>query len=106
MNDEDTLAGNAHTGNSGDVNGGDVVNMADNFGMPTLMDVNSNNAGTGGGSVGGCAIGGHSNSKGLGGNAYSGTPGQAMGGNVWNSGGIMNIDSSGCRWNSDHNRPR
>ena len=64
VNDEDTLAGNAHTGNSGDVNGGDVVNMADNFGMPTLMDVNSNNAGTGGGSVGGCAIGGHSNSKG------------------------------------------
>ncbi|TBU35070.1 hypothetical protein BD311DRAFT_773223 [Dichomitus squalens] len=94
VSDLDTLGGNAHTGNSGDVDGGDVVNMADNFGMPTFLNMNSNNAGTGGGSVGGCAVGGHSTKKGYGGNAYAGTPGQAMGGNVWNSGGMMNVDSN------------
>lgn len=88
------MGGNAYTGNSGDVNGGDVVNQGDNYGMPTLMNMNSNNAGTGGNSIAGCANGGHGNGRGSGGNAYSGSSGNAQGGNVWNSGGVMNIDSS------------
>ncbi|KAI8995467.1 hypothetical protein BD414DRAFT_410190 [Trametes punicea] len=92
--DDGTLGGNAYTGNSGDVNGGDVVNQGNNFGMPTLMNMNSNNAGTGGGSISGCSSGGHGSGRGAGGNAYSGSSGNAEGGNVWNSGGVMNIDSN------------
>ncbi|KAI0735354.1 hypothetical protein C8Q76DRAFT_791916 [Earliella scabrosa] len=92
--DNGTMGGNAYTGNSGDVNGGDVVNQGDNYGMPTLMNMNSNNAGTGGNSIAGCANGGHGNGRGSGGNAYSGSSGNAQGGNVWNSGGVMNIDSN------------
>ncbi|CDO72397.1 hypothetical protein BN946_scf184977.g96 [Trametes cinnabarina] len=92
--DDGTLGGNAYTGNSGDVNGGDVVNEGDNFGMPTLMNMNSNNAGAGGGSLSGCAGGGYGGSRGAGGNAYSGSSGNAEGGEVFNSGGVMNVDSN------------
>ncbi|TFK87962.1 hypothetical protein K466DRAFT_585967 [Polyporus arcularius HHB13444] len=93
--DESTLGGNAYTGSAGDVSGGDVVNKSDNFGMPTLMNMNSNNAGLGGGSESGCANGGHGDpSRGAGGNSYSGTAGKAEGGSVWNSGGVMNVDSN------------
>ena len=95
--DDGTLGGNAYTGNSGNVNGGDVVNHG-NSGMPTLFNMNSNNAGAGGGSLSGCANGGHGNGRGSGGNAYSGSSGDAEGGSVWNSGGVMNIDSSECRF--------
>ncbi len=90
-----TLGGNAVTGNSGDVDGGNVVNDSNNFGMPTLMNMNSNNAGIGGGSESGCANGGHGDPlRGPGGNSVSGTAGKAEGGSVWNSGGMMNVDSS------------
>ncbi|KAI0335989.1 hypothetical protein GY45DRAFT_571308 [Cubamyces sp. BRFM 1775] len=93
--DDGTLGGNAYTGNSGDVDGGDVVNQGNNFGMPTLMNMNSNNAGAGGGSLSGCANGGRGNTdRGAGGNAYSGSSGNAQGGSVWNSGGVMNVDSN------------
>ncbi|KAI0361812.1 hypothetical protein OH77DRAFT_466262 [Trametes cingulata] len=92
--DDGTLGGNAYTGNSGDVDGGDVVNEGDNFGMPTLMNMNSNNAGAGGDTQSGCANGGHGNDRGSGGNAYSGSSGNAKGGEVYNSGGVMNIDSN------------
>ncbi len=92
--DNSTLGGNAYTGNSGDVDGGDVVNQGDNYGMPTMLNMNSNNAGSGGNSVAGCANGGHGNGRGSGGNAYSGSSGNAQGGSVFNSGAIMNIDSS------------
>lgn len=61
--------------------------------MPTLMNLNSNNAGSGGGSSTGCAAGG----KGAtGGNASSGDSGTATGGRVRGSGGMMNVDSSKC----------
>ena len=60
------------------------------------MNMNSNNAGGGGGSLSGCANGGHGNDRGAGGNGYSGTPGSAQGGSVWNSGSVMNVDSSEC----------
>ncbi|KAI0768454.1 hypothetical protein BD413DRAFT_479340 [Trametes elegans] len=93
--DDGTLGGNAYTGSSGDVDGGDVVNQGDNYGMPTLMNMNSNNAGAGGDSTSGCAAGGHGNgNRGAGGNAYSGSSGNAQGGGVWNSGGVMNVDSN------------
>lgn len=95
--DEGTLGGNAYTGSSGDVDGGDVVNQGNNFGMPTIMNMNSNNAGPGGTTKSGCASGGQGNSdRGSGGNAYSGSSGNAIGGSVWNSGGVMNVDSSAC----------
>ncbi|KAI0639230.1 hypothetical protein C8Q77DRAFT_1152223 [Trametes polyzona] len=93
--DEGTLGGNAYSGDSGDVDGGDVVNQGNNFGMPTLMNMNSNNAGGGGGSTSGCAAGGRGNEdRGAGGNAHSGNSGNAEGGSVWNSGGVMNVDSN------------
>ncbi|KAI0757175.1 hypothetical protein C8Q80DRAFT_1265136 [Daedaleopsis nitida] len=92
--DNGTLGGNAYTGDSGDVDGGDVVNKGDNFGMPTMLNMNSNNAGSGGTSAAGCAIGGHGNQRGSGGNAHSGDSGEAIGGSVWNSGAVMNVDSN------------
>lgn len=65
--------------------------------MPTIMNMNSNNAGNGGGSQSGCASGGHGNDgRGAGGNAYSGSSGNAIGGSVYNSGAVMNMDSSTC----------
>ncbi|KAI0824175.1 hypothetical protein BC628DRAFT_1380143 [Trametes gibbosa] len=93
--DNGTLGGNAYTGNSGDVDGGDVVNQGNNFGAPTILNMNSNNAGSGGESMSGCAFGGRGNTdRGSGGNAYSGSSGTAEGGNVFNSGGMMNVDSN------------
>ena len=57
------------------------------------MNINSNNAGGGGGSRTGCAGAG----KGAtGGNASSGNSGTAQGGDVRGSGGMMNVDSSTC----------
>ncbi|THH02901.1 hypothetical protein EW026_g99 [Hermanssonia centrifuga] len=90
LDDGQTAGGNAHSGTSGAVDGGNV-DSGDNGGMPTLMNVNSNNAGSGGGSSTGCASGG----KGAeGGNASSGNSGTAYGGEVQGSGGMMNIDSN------------
>ncbi len=90
LDDGQTAGGNAHSGTSGAVDGGNV-DSGDNGGMPTLMNVNSNNAGSGGGSSTGCASGG----KGAeGGNASSGNSGTAYGGEVQDSCGMMNIVSS------------
>lgn len=55
------------------------------------MNINSNNAGTGGGSRTGCAAAGKGTT---GGNASSGNSGTAKGGSVSGSGGMMNVDSS------------
>ena len=92
MDDSQTSGGNAHTGKSGDVSGGSV-DSGDNSGAPlgTIMNVNSNNAGTGGGSTTGCAAGGKGES---GGNASSGDSGRAEGGHVKGSGAMINMDSS------------
>ncbi|KAI0651679.1 hypothetical protein C8Q79DRAFT_922363 [Trametes meyenii] len=92
--DDGTLGGNAHSGNSGDVGGGNVVNEGGNSGMVTILNMNSNNGGKGGSSETGCASGGHGNGRGSGGNGYSGNSGNAQGGNVNNDGGMMNIDSN------------
>ncbi|KAH9846050.1 hypothetical protein C2E23DRAFT_744969 [Lenzites betulinus] len=92
--DDGTLGGNAYTGSSGDVDGGSVVNQGNNMGMPTIMNMNSNNGGAGGGSHSGCANGGQGADRGSGGNAYSGSTGSADGGEVFNSGGVMNVDSN------------
>ena len=90
LDDSQTTGGNAHTGKAGAVDGGSV-DSGDNGGMPTLMNINSNNAGTGGGSTTGCAASG----KGAtGGNASSGDSGTATGGDVRGTGGMMNVDSS------------
>ncbi|KAI0095305.1 hypothetical protein BDY19DRAFT_902278 [Irpex rosettiformis] len=90
LDDSQTTGGNAHTGKSGDVSGGSV-DSGDNGGMPTLMNINSNNAGDGGGSTAGCAVGGKGES---GGNASSGDSGRATGGRVQGSGGMVNMDSN------------
>lgn len=90
LDDGQTTGGNAHTGTAGAVDGGSV-DSGDNGGMPTLMNLNSNNAGSGGGSDTGCATGGLGES---GGNASSGDSGTATGGRVNGSGGMMNVDSS------------
>ncbi|PCH33481.1 ATG16-domain-containing protein [Wolfiporia cocos MD-104 SS10] len=101
--DRGTMGGNAYTGDSGDVSGGSIENIGgDNAGMPTLMNINSNNAGAGGTSESGCAAGGHDendagaggNASGAGGNAYSGSAGNAEGGSVSNVGGMVNYDSN------------
>lgn len=102
------MGGNAYTGSTGDVSGGSIENIASNDGMPTLMNINSNNAGAGGTSESGCSAGGYSSdashgtngdsgsdaSNGAGGNAYSGSTGDAEGGSVNNVGGMVNMDSS------------
>lgn len=106
--DADTMGGNAYTGSTGDVSGGSIENIASNDGMPTLMNINSNNAGAGGTSESGCSAGGYSSdashgtngdsgsdaSNGAGGNAYSGSTGGAEGGSVNNVGGMVNMDSN------------
>lgn len=88
------MGGNAYTGSTGDVSGGAVTNIAGNDGMPTIMNINSNNAGAGGTSASGCAGGGYSDSTGAGGNGYSGSSGNAEGGSVSNVGGMVNMNSS------------
>ncbi|KAH9937516.1 uncharacterized protein B0H18DRAFT_200331 [Fomitopsis serialis] len=93
-NDDDTMGGNAYTGNSGDVSGGSIENIANNDGMPTLMNIGSNNAGLGGTSTSGCATGGYTDQNGAGGNAYSGSAGNAEGGSVNNVGGMVNMNSN------------
>ncbi|KIP12634.1 hypothetical protein PHLGIDRAFT_124141 [Phlebiopsis gigantea 11061_1 CR5-6] len=90
LDDGQTTGGNAHTGTAGAVDGGSV-DSGDNGGMPTVMNLNSNNAGSGGGSSTGCAAGGKGAS---GGNASSGDSGTATGGRVKGSGGMMNVDSN------------
>ncbi|KAI0670075.1 hypothetical protein C8Q78DRAFT_992448 [Trametes maxima] len=92
--DDGTLGGNAHTGDSGDVGGGDVVNKGNNYGMMDILNMNANNGGKGGDSETGCASGGHGNGRGSGGNGYSGNSGNAQGGSVQNSNGMVNIDSN------------
>lgn len=92
--DADTLGGNAYTGNSGDVNGGSIANIANNEGMPTIMNVDSNNAGLGGTSMSGCATGGYTDKSSAAGNAYSGTAGDAKGGTVSDVGGMVNYGSN------------
>ena len=72
------------------------MNEADNFGTPTLLNVNSNNGGDGGRSFAGCAVAGQGSDRGAGGNAHSGTAGTAYGGSVWNSGAVANFGSSAC----------
>lgn len=92
--DADTLGGNAYTGSTGDASGGSVSNIAGDDGMPTIMNVNSNNAGLGGDSLSGCSDGGQGASRGAGGNGYSGSTGNAEGGSVSNIGGMINMDSN------------
>lgn len=95
--DSQTTGGNAHSGSSGDVNGGSVENPDTtlNQGMPTVMNMNSNNAGGGGQSGTGCATSGKSSDTGSGGNASSGNSGKAVGGSVKGSpSGMVNVGSS------------
>ncbi|OCH96628.1 hypothetical protein OBBRIDRAFT_14517 [Obba rivulosa] len=94
LNDADTLGGNAYTGDSGNVDGGSVINEAINYGMPTILNMNSNNAGGGGFSGSGCSAGGFGDHNGGGGNGYSGSSGNARGGDVENVGGMMNVNSN------------
>jgi len=91
-----STGGNAYTGSTGDVSGGQVsgIGVTNNDGMPTLLNMNSNNAGFGGVSASGCSAGGHGDDVGAGGNSYSGSAGQAAGGSVNGVGGMMNIDSN------------
>jgi len=116
MDDSETMGGNAHTGSTGSVNGGSVHNSDPtlNEGMPTMLNLNSNNAGLGGTSQSGCAGSGKNSDKGVGGNASSGNTGNAVGGNVdgapsgmvnmnSNNGGGAGMSESGCAAGGDSN---
>lgn len=97
MDDGRTLGGNAHSGSSGDVSGGSVNNpdTTNNQNMPVLMNMSSNNGGTGGHSKAGCAAAGKSGNQGTGGNASSGDSGRAQGGSVNGPpSGMVNMNSS------------
>lgn len=108
--DADTAGGNAHTGDSSDVNGGSVANVADDDGTITNNDscelfIVAPSAwlftplfyiafgGNGGETATGNADGGNGNGRGPGGNASTGNSGNARGGNVANLGG--NVDNTG-----------
>ncbi|KAI0728663.1 hypothetical protein C8Q72DRAFT_944513 [Fomitopsis betulina] len=92
--DADTLGGNAYTGNSADASGGSITDISNDAGMPTLMNIDSNNAGIGGTSTSGCASGGYTTKSAAAGNAYSGSAGNAEGGSVSEVGGMINYESN------------
>ncbi|EKM59743.1 uncharacterized protein PHACADRAFT_25829 [Phanerochaete carnosa HHB-10118-sp] len=83
--------GNARSGNSGDVSGGDVINEGDGDG--TITNDDSSTGGVGGTTSSGNAIGGAGYGFGNGGDAETGNAGDAFGGSVVNSGG--NVDNTG-----------
>ncbi|KAI0702454.1 hypothetical protein BC835DRAFT_1411009 [Cytidiella melzeri] len=91
--DAETAGGNAHTGDSSDVNGGSVANVADDNGA--IDNTDSSFGGMGGTTTTGDAEGGNSNGRGPGGNASTGNSGNARGGAVSNDGGdITNMGGS------------
>ena len=94
--------GNAQSGHSGNVNGGDVENQGGfvfnsplaskslPFFLRTLIILTlffSDAGGKGGVTLSGVAVGG--NGKGGGGSALSGSTGTSNGGSVWNSGNVV-----------------
>ncbi|THH31992.1 hypothetical protein EUX98_g2196 [Antrodiella citrinella] len=90
--DSATAGGNAYSGSSSDVDGGDVFNVADTPDGVITNNPGSNTAGTGGDTFTGEAVGGNGGGFGPGGNAYSGFSGNSDGGDVDNL-GTSNIDN-------------
>lgn len=89
--------GNAVSGSTGDVDGGDVVNDSDADGTIT-NDAGANLAGMGGTTESGDAVAGDS----TGGSAFSGNTGNARGGSVYNSGGDITNDAGASKYLNTH----
>ncbi|KAH9937433.1 uncharacterized protein B0H18DRAFT_950292 [Fomitopsis serialis] len=85
--DSGTAGGNAYTGASSDVDGGNVINHSDEEGE-TFNDA-AQTGGDAGETYSGEANGGEGDGFGPGGNAYSGATGSAVGGTVVNDGGFV-----------------
>jgi len=85
--DMGTAGGNAYTGASSNVDGGNVINHADNEGV--VENDATNTGGDAGETYSGEANGGDGDGYGPGGNAYSGATGSAVGGSVVNAGGAV-----------------
>ncbi|TCD67525.1 hypothetical protein EIP91_012279 [Steccherinum ochraceum] len=87
-----TAGGNAYSGSSSNVDGGDVFNVADTPNGVITNNPGSNTAGIGGDTFTGDAVGGNGGGFGPGGNGYSGFSGNSDGGDVDNV-GTSNIDN-------------
>ncbi|THH32332.1 hypothetical protein EUX98_g1866 [Antrodiella citrinella] len=82
-----TAGGNAVSGNSGSVDGGNVINEAGPD--DDITNTGGNAAGDAGPSFSGEAVGGNGLGRGPGGNAYSGYTGSTRGGDVINEAGTV-----------------
>ncbi|TCD67526.1 hypothetical protein EIP91_012280 [Steccherinum ochraceum] len=91
--DSQTAGGNARTGNTGDVDSGNINNIAgpDN----TITNAGGNNVPPAGDTISGDAVGGRGRNLGPGGNAVTGDTGTANGGYVNNEAGIVNNTGPG-----------
>ncbi|KAH9835804.1 uncharacterized protein C8Q71DRAFT_724389 [Rhodofomes roseus] len=85
--DSGTAGGNAYSGASSNVDGGNVINHSEDEGE-TFNDA-AQTGGDAGETYSGDANGGEGDGFGPGGNAYSGATGSAVGGSVINSGGFV-----------------
>ncbi|KZT06348.1 uncharacterized protein LAESUDRAFT_714408 [Laetiporus sulphureus 93-53] len=85
--DQWTAGGNAYSGASSNVDGGDVINASNDDGG--VFNGAPNTGGNAGETFSGEADGGDGNGYGPGGNAYSGAAGSAVGGSVVNAGGFV-----------------
>ncbi|GBE78094.1 hypothetical protein SCP_0109760 [Sparassis crispa] len=81
--DNNTGGGNAYSGATSNVSGGNVINQGHHEG--TITNQGGNNAGIAGSTESGFSTGGDGNGLGPGGNAYTGASGAAYGGGVTNS---------------------
>ncbi|KAH8100575.1 hypothetical protein BXZ70DRAFT_937888 [Cristinia sonorae] len=88
VTDDQTAGGNAHTGNTGDVDSGNINNIAGSD--STITNMGGNNVPQAGQTVSGDARGGRGRNLGPGGNASSGNTGTANGGYVNNDAGVVN----------------
>ncbi|EMD41653.1 hypothetical protein CERSUDRAFT_90222 [Gelatoporia subvermispora B] len=95
-----TAGGNAYTGSTSSVSGGSVVNIAPDD-ATISNDAGSNQAASAGTTESGIATGGNGDGFGPGGNAYSGSSGNARGGTVLNKAGT--VDNAGAGDGPDTN---
>jgi len=86
--DEETAGGNARSGNTGDVDSGNINNIAGQD--STITNMGGNNVPQAGDTISGDATGGAGRHRGPGGNAYTGDTGTADGGYVNNMAGVVN----------------
>ncbi|CCM01640.1 uncharacterized protein FIBRA_03701 [Fibroporia radiculosa] len=90
--DQGTAGGNAYTGASGNVDGGDIINHSN--ADDTTTNEGTITGGAAGDTYSGDADGGNGNGYGPGGNAYTGSTGSAKGGSVYNFGGTIDNEDT------------